>query len=803
MIGMRSASYALAVVFWLFTACYALLTSQDFIYQQFLQPELLPPLAWFARHWPAVTTATGALWFAPRGTPSNRPHFSTWLTTIAWSVAAIAGWAGYSLGALAPGGVALVCAAAGCAMLVPIAIAERPDARATVGEARPRTAADFFACLLAAVIFTLIDGVIAIFGAGPSSVSGASGAWLIARGPLLAGMFVFLVLTLLRGVAGLFARPVVAEAWGTVTALGLLLGWFIVRVVLASISIDSRAAVAAGYLAGVAIALAITVRGAHRLEQPDDGVASVLTSLAPRAAGRVLGFAAWLVVIAVVAFAVHRVTLTADWNSVGARLGVLVVGLLGIGGAKRVVRLPGDGEPAVFLGFALVVLAGYVGIDRLAASSGVHPRTPAGRWAADLLAPPADGPSDLYDLLPGHTNIPSARVVPPIQVDWAELGGAPAVERPDIFVFVVDSLRRDYLSPYNPAVTFTPAIDAFAKDSLVFSRAFTQYGATGLSVPSIWMGGPLLHKQYIVPFAPMNALARLLGHEQYAEWISMDNILEVILPATPALDPLDRRVPVRDFRMCRTLDEIGGRLRARPANGAPVFAYSLPQDIHVSVITREGAGAVDGERYDGFYAPVASRVRRLDACFGAFVDDLKVRGTFDRSIVIVTSDHGDSLGEEGRMGHAYTLYPEIARVPLIVHVPAALRDRFTWDLQRPAYTTDLTPTLHRLLGHDPVAPAPFFGESLAALPGVPRPPVRSRMIAASYGSVYGALLDDATRLYVVDAIQRRELAFAITEGPQAGSAIPVTAGIRRDGGGVIRETVEAIARQYRFTPSPR
>ena len=60
---------------------------------------------------------------------------------------------------------------------------------------------------------TCIDGAIALFGAEPTS---ARGAWLIARGPLLVGMFVFLVLTLMRGVAGLFPRPVVAEAWGRV-----------------------------------------------------------------------------------------------------------------------------------------------------------------------------------------------------------------------------------------------------------------------------------------------------------------------------------------------------------------------------------------------------------------------------------------------------------------------------------------------------------------------------------------------------------------------------------------------------------
>ena len=75
---------------------------------------------------------------------------------------------------------------------------------------------------------------------------------------------------------------------------------------------------------------------------------------------------------------------------------------------------------------------------------------------------------------------------------------------------LVDSLRRDYLSPYNPKVTFTPATQAFAEESVVFERAFTRYGATGLSVPALWAGGMLLHKQYIKPFAPMNALEKLL-----------------------------------------------------------------------------------------------------------------------------------------------------------------------------------------------------------------------------------------------------------------------------------------------------
>jgi arylsulfatase A-like enzyme len=65
-------------------------------------------------------------------------------------------------------------------------------------------------------------------------------------------------------------------------------------------------------------------------------------------------------------------------------------------------------------------------------------------------------------------------------------------------------------------------------------------------------------------------------------------------------------------------------------------------------------------------------VHRIDGCFGAFVDDLKRRGLYDSSIVVVTADHGDSLGEAGRWGHAYTVFPEILRVPFIARLPKPL-----------------------------------------------------------------------------------------------------------------------------------
>ena len=154
------------------------------------------------------------------------------------------------------------------------------------------------------------------------------------------------------------------------------------------------------------------------------------------------------------------------------------------------------------------------------------------------------------------------------------------------------------------------------------------------------------------------------------------------------------------------------------------------------------------------------------------------------------------------MGHAYSLHPEIVRVPLIVHVPPALRARWAWDETRATYTTDVTPTLYRLLGHEIDAPAPFFGEPLARPLDAPAAATRDRMVAASYGAVYGALMEGGTRYYVFDAINMREMAFALGGGPEPGAAIPVAPDIQARGMKVIRESVDAIRSFYRFDAMP-
>ena len=136
---------------------------------------------------------------------------------------------------------------------------------------------------------------------------------------------------------------------------------------------------------------------------------------------------------------------------------------------------------------------------------------------------------ELFDFMQRNTGFPSERRIDPLDVTFSNAIGSVAGPRPHIFVIVIDSLRRDYLSPFNPAVTFTPSIDAFAKSSDVFVNAFTHYGATGLSEPSIWAGARLPHEQYPSPFSPLNTLEKLIDGLGYRPMITIDSLLIHIL----------------------------------------------------------------------------------------------------------------------------------------------------------------------------------------------------------------------------------------------------------------------------------
>jgi hypothetical protein len=352
--------------------------------------------------------------------------------------------------------------------------------------------------------------------------------------------------------------------------------------------------------------------------------------------------------------------------------------------------------------------------------------------------------------------------------------GAGAAYRPNIFIVVVDSLRPDYLSAYNNDVTFTPQIGAFANDSIVMHRAFAPYTGTALSEPALWAGGLIQRRMYVQPFSAVNNLERLAVMGGYRRYLSVDEILSVILGDKTNIVRLDaqlahpeRKEEMFKFDICSTLTELAGRLDTDAASPAPIFFFSQPQSLHIRVLTGDSYPQSDmlHSGTSRFFKPAVAALGRIDTCFGQFIAYLKARQMYDDSIVILTSDHGDFHGEGGQWGHAFYLAPETIRVPLIMHVPQRLLESREWDPNAVAMLTDVTPTLYELLGYGPVASRDVLGRPLLRTAAEPPPePHDMYLMQSSYSRMFGLLDGDAQWLYTASANQVKEEFFDLRDG---------------------------------------
>jgi arylsulfatase A-like enzyme len=232
-----------------------------------------------------------------------------------------------------------------------------------------------------------------------------------------------------------------------------------------------------------------------------------------------------------------------------------------------------------------------------------------------------------------------------------------------------------------------------------------------------------------------------------------------------------------------------------------VFSYTLPQNVHIAVAARHQVPS--GRTYPGFFAPVADTVRDVDRCFGEFVEYLRQTGRYDDSIVILTADHGDSLGEEGRWGHGYFMVPEVVRVPLLIHLPPSLRTRVATDLSRVAFTTDLAPTLYALTGNEAADLGPLFGSPLFVEPGTDLSARRrqSFVLASSYGAVYGMLRHNGRKLYAADAVDGRDDAYDMSDD-RMDRRVAITQAMRSLNRRLITEQLDTLAALNHYDVQP-
>ena len=254
-----------------------------------------------------------------------------------------------------------------------------------------------------------------------------------------------------------------------------------------------------------------------------------------------------------------------------------------------------------------------------------------------------------------------------------ELAGAPVI------LISIDTLRSDHLPVYGYRAVATPAIDAFARDGLVFEHAYAHCPMTLPSHVSMLTGllpaehGVRNNLGFRFDAARSPSVPVLLKARGYATGAAVSSyVLRGDTGLRDAFDFYDdaasapQGAAFAEHQRSGAATEAVARkwIAARGAN--PFFFFLHLYEPHVPYDPPEPFRSRYANRYDG-------EIAAADAVLGNFFRFLKDSGIYDRALIVVTSDHGEGLGDHGEEQHSILLYREAIQVPLIVKLPAAMR----------------------------------------------------------------------------------------------------------------------------------
>jgi tetratricopeptide (TPR) repeat protein len=296
---------------------------------------------------------------------------------------------------------------------------------------------------------------------------------------------------------------------------------------------------------------------------------------------------------------------------------------------------------------------------------------------------------------------------------------------PNVLLITIDTLRADALGVYGNRTVSTPWIDRLAAGGVRFAQARASAVVTLPSHATILSGlYPFHHgvrENAGFRFPPqLDTLATLLRDRHYRTGAFVSAFpLDARFGLTRGFDVYDDRFPKNE-------GTVAFRVPERP--GAATVAAALEW------IRRESAGA-GGERvpwlawvhlyephfpyappepYASRYAsaPYAGEVAAVDAALGPLLQPILDAQEDQNTLVVLTADHGESLGEHGEMTHGLFAYEATVHVPLIVYEPHRLRPRVVTE---PVRHVDIVPTILEAVGG--AAPKAIDGRSLLAVAG--------------------------------------------------------------------------------------
>jgi len=289
--------------------------------------------------------------------------------------------------------------------------------------------------------------------------------------------------------------------------------------------------------------------------------------------------------------------------------------------------------------------------------------------------------------------------------------------QPNVVVITIDTLRADHLGCYGYKQIRTPNIDALAAESARFERAYTPVPVTLPAHTAIFTGTyPTLSGMHDFSGNKLNptqpTLASVLKQQGY---VTGAVIGSAVLDSRFGLNQgFDFYYDHFDFSR---LQESNLEEMERPGNvvadvalewlsknrGSKFFLWMHLYDPHFPYRPPAPYSEQYKDRlYDG-------EIAFADAQVGRLIAFLKAKDLYRNTLIVLSGDHGESLGEHGEKTHGFFIYNATLHVPLIVHLPGAAAKA----VPELVSLTDLMPTVLQAL--KVAVPAKVQGRSLLAL----------------------------------------------------------------------------------------
>jgi arylsulfatase A-like enzyme len=329
--------------------------------------------------------------------------------------------------------------------------------------------------------------------------------------------------------------------------------------------------------------------------------------------------------------------------------------------------------------------------------------------------------------------------------------------QPNVLILVMDATRADHLSCYGYRRRTTPNLERVAAQGVLYDQCVSPAVWTLPSMASLFTGlhvsqhGTTFDHQYLEPrFVTLAQVLQRIGYRtalfSAGGWVSetfgMNRGFDTFRNYTEGSPRLPRffrtTVPVKRIRRrVRGYLGLGGKhdkstlsitrdlrqwLERDRQPAQPFFAVAHFANPHWPYLYHPQFSWVDdGRNLPARCAPeqmqfIAGQltlteeelalmvdyydgeIAFLDHHIGDTLDGLQVRGHLDDTLVVITADHGEHLGDHGLMGHTLSVYEGLVHVPLILHHP----DHFAGGrrVSEPVQTVDLFTTILDMLGLD-------------------------------------------------------------------------------------------------------